>query len=63
LLIAYVDGSKESSRLVNQVLPEVAKALYRGVIVSFTDINSKFGPARRDQGIHWDNVPAIAIDM
>ena len=45
--MAYVDNSEESNRLINEVLPEVAKAVYLGMIVSYTHVDSQFGPSRK----------------
>jgi hypothetical protein len=47
MAIAYLDNSEASLRLVNEILPEVAKAVYKGMIICYTDINSSFGPSRK----------------
>lgn len=40
MIILFVDFSKslkESERVINEVIPEVAKALYRGMVVAYSD--------------------------
>ena len=62
LAIAYIDNSDASLELVNNVLPEVAKAVYRGMIICYTDISSNFGASRKQQGL-GERVPSIAINI
>ena len=47
MALAYIDDSPESLRLMNEVLPEVAKAVYLGMVVSYTHVDSMFGSSRK----------------
>ena len=67
VMLTYVDmNSKnetikfESTRLVNSVLPEVAKAIYRAMIVVYAD-NNNYGESRLQFGIKHHEVPAITF--
>lgn len=50
----------DSKHMVNKVLPDVAKAIYRAMIVVYIDVN-KMGDSRRQFGIKHDILPAISV--
>ena len=67
VIMAYVDmNSKdakvksESIRVVNTVLPNVAKAVYRAMMVMYVDVQ-KYGDTRKQFGVKHDKVPALSI--
>lgn len=51
---------QDSQTLVNTVLPNVAKAVYKAMIVTYVDVN-KYAQLKRQFGISHDKVPAISI--
>jgi hypothetical protein len=48
--------------LVNDVLPKVAKAVFKGMVVTYADVNTEFGEARRQYGIKHDIVPSLTVN-
>ena len=50
----------DSKHMVNKVLPDVAKAIFKAMIVVYVDVN-KMGDARRQFGIKHDVLPAISV--
>lgn len=50
----------ESQRMVNEVLPELAKVLYLGMVVCYASVQS-YGSARTQFGIRHTTVPSLTI--
>ena len=48
--------------MVNNVLPKVAKAVFKGMVITYADVNTEFGEARRQYGIKHDVVPALTVN-
>jgi hypothetical protein len=47
---------------VNEVLPQVAKQVFRAYLICYVDIN-KFGYTRPQFGIDHNTLPAIAVSQ
>jgi len=52
---------KESIKVVDEILPEVAPAFFHGVIISYAD-NTLYNAHRKMMGITHTKIPAISIN-
>lgn len=59
-MICYVDTGEESTRLVNEILPNVAKAVFKGVVITYAQV-AEWGDTRSQFGVSHQEVPAITF--
>ncbi len=52
---------RDSIKLVDEILPEVAPAFFHGVIISYAD-NNLYNQHRKLMGITHTKIPAISIN-